>query len=581
MQVNSVIHNRLTRIKNFTTNVSQIVLRDFLRIIKAPAALVVVLVILILPSIYTWYNVAGFWNPYNNTGHIDVTVVNEDSGASADLTGEINVGNMIVEELQKNDQLKWQFTNREEAFSRLNEGKTYAIFILENDFSANLLTLLDKEVTTPKIKYYLNEKLGPISPKITDTGAKTLDGTINAKFTGTVANVIVNTFNKFDEGFRESAKGAKSKIEENINELLTEINFTKAELISVKQDIENSPNVAGAIDNKTSQLKDKLEQVKSTLSQDTEIDKLLIKKIDNELLLISQINIMTSNIVPVLDSTIQILSTFSNELTDISSAISTLKDNLENLLNEAGSNGEIHLNAEKISSFIESPTQLKTEKFYETDIYGKSMAPLFMNLTFWIGAFMLVIMIKTNPDGEGIKNITTSQGYFSRFVMFALISAIQAMICCSGLIFMGIIPDNYVAFYCGSILAAVTYTSIILALSATFQHVGKGICLLIVFAQIPAATGLYPVEMINPVLAQVYEFLPFTYGINIIREAMCGIYGDHFVYLSLVLWLFLIGFLVIGMYLRTRFASKANTFTRLVEESEIFTGGHKLEELGK
>ena len=31
-----------------------------------------VLALLVLPSVYTWYNVVGFWDPYNNTGALRV-----------------------------------------------------------------------------------------------------------------------------------------------------------------------------------------------------------------------------------------------------------------------------------------------------------------------------------------------------------------------------------------------------------------------------------------------------------------------------------------------------------------------------
>ena len=52
----------------------------------------VVIALLVLPSVYTWYNVVGFWNPYDNTGNLRVCVVNEDAGASSELTGELHVG---------------------------------------------------------------------------------------------------------------------------------------------------------------------------------------------------------------------------------------------------------------------------------------------------------------------------------------------------------------------------------------------------------------------------------------------------------------------------------------------------------
>ena len=59
-------------------NVFRVLMRDLKRIAKAPASWVVILVLIALPSLYTWFNVVGFWNPYNNTGALKVCVVNED-----------------------------------------------------------------------------------------------------------------------------------------------------------------------------------------------------------------------------------------------------------------------------------------------------------------------------------------------------------------------------------------------------------------------------------------------------------------------------------------------------------------------
>ena len=50
-------------------------------LLKAPAALIVVGALLVLPSIYTWYNVVAFWDPYSATGNLKVALVNQDEGA--------------------------------------------------------------------------------------------------------------------------------------------------------------------------------------------------------------------------------------------------------------------------------------------------------------------------------------------------------------------------------------------------------------------------------------------------------------------------------------------------------------------
>ena len=53
----------------------------------------------ILPSFYAWFNLWAMWDPYSNTGHIKVAVVNEDQGDK--IRGKkINVGNTLEDTLK-------------------------------------------------------------------------------------------------------------------------------------------------------------------------------------------------------------------------------------------------------------------------------------------------------------------------------------------------------------------------------------------------------------------------------------------------------------------------------------------------
>ena len=86
-------------------NVARILKRDIIRLFRSPAAMIVAMALLVLPSIYTWYNVVAFWNPYESTGGLQVCVVNEDAGAESDVTGPLNVGDRIAEQLLENEKL--------------------------------------------------------------------------------------------------------------------------------------------------------------------------------------------------------------------------------------------------------------------------------------------------------------------------------------------------------------------------------------------------------------------------------------------------------------------------------------------
>ena len=92
-------------------------------------------------QLYTWYNVVGFWNPYDNTGNLTVCVVNQDAGGSSELTGELNVGERIVDQLHENNQLHWEFTDYDAAMNELKGGRAYAAYVIPEHFTADLLTI--------------------------------------------------------------------------------------------------------------------------------------------------------------------------------------------------------------------------------------------------------------------------------------------------------------------------------------------------------------------------------------------------------------------------------------------------------
>jgi hypothetical protein len=99
-------------------NVLRVFARDMKRLAKTPAAWVVALALIVLPSLYAWINVYGFWNPYDNTQTLRVCVVNEDQGAHYDKLGDLDLGAQIVDDLRENDQMGWAFVDRDEAEDR-------------------------------------------------------------------------------------------------------------------------------------------------------------------------------------------------------------------------------------------------------------------------------------------------------------------------------------------------------------------------------------------------------------------------------------------------------------------------------
>ena len=78
--------------------------------------------------------------------------------------------------------------------------------------------------------------------------------------------------------------------------------------------------------------------------------------------------------------------------------------------------------------------------------------------------------------------------------------------------------------------------SVIFALSTTFMHVGKGVCVALVILQVPGASGLYPIEMMPAFFRAIYPLLPFTYSIDAMRETIGGFYDGLWSSISANCW---------------------------------------------
>ena len=172
-------------------NAFRIFRRDMKRLLCSPAAMLVMIGVCIIPSLYAWFNIAANIDPYSNTSGIKVAVANNDKDATSnDLT--INAGNEIIKNLKENNQLGWTFTNEENAVEGVKSGKYYAAIVIPEDFSSSLLSILSGKMETPKLDYYLNEKINAIAPKITDSGASTIQLQINNTFSSIASESVSN-----------------------------------------------------------------------------------------------------------------------------------------------------------------------------------------------------------------------------------------------------------------------------------------------------------------------------------------------------------------------------------------------------
>lgn len=175
-------------------NIIAILKRDLSRIRGSVIALIVAVGLVIVPTLYAWFNIAGSWDPYGNTGNLKVAVANSDNGYMSDLIPvRVNIGDTVVSALRENDQLDWRFVSESDAVEGVRSGEYYAAVVIPENFSSRMMTVFSSDAEHAEIVYYENQKANAIAPRVTDKAASTVRQQIDETFAKTISDVGLAT----------------------------------------------------------------------------------------------------------------------------------------------------------------------------------------------------------------------------------------------------------------------------------------------------------------------------------------------------------------------------------------------------
>ena len=707
----------------------QIFKRDLKRLLRNPVAMVITIGVCIIPSLYAWYNIEANWDPYGNTSGVRIAVANEDRGVETELTGELNAGEQTVEKLRENDALGWEFTDAESAKEGVYRGDYYAAIIIPADFSEHLTSMLTGDFEQPEIKYYVNEKKNAIAPKVTDTGAETIEQQLNETFVATVSSTLVeeakelgvdvdaagarvergaleNVGDSVDalqrvrdgmadlNGTVDAAKGAATSAREALagmdaqaptlvealekgHELLgttrsaagefhtalsTALGNGAAQLASASAKADGAVgSISGAVSSAKTKIdislinfqgiidtnnrviadlralneaimdnsgdvevfirelerqnqglqaaKDALQAQSDSLGRDVEtvadatsaintavqgsvknmgetqaeLNATVMPELSAGLDAFSNISGDLSGIVTgltptieqamglldqlnaMLDQTKGAIASTDKTLADLQATLQTVRTDIAALRSSEATRelaDLLGMEPDKIADFMSSPVTLTTKAVYPVANYGSGVTPFYTNLARWVGGFVLIAIIKLEVDNEGVGRFTANQGYFGRWMLLVALGFIQAVIACVGDLVLGIQCEHPALFVAAGVFTSFVYVNIIYALAIAFKHIGKAIAVVLVIVQIPGSSGMYPIEMMPGFFQALHPLLPFTYGINAMRETIGGMYGADYLWNLGVLAVFLVLSLAVGVWLRPKLLNLNLLFDR-------------------
>lgn len=192
--------------------------------------------------------------------------------------------------------------------------------------------------------------------------------------------------------------------------------------------------------------------------------------------------------------------------------------------------------ADSMADYLSSPVQLNTEIIYEIKDYGAAMSPYYVMLALFVGSLLTAVMLKvpvTQPEFAGCRAV---ERYFGRFATFFLMAMAQALVTAFGcLYFVGMETAEPALFVLACCLCSLNFASMNYALVYALDNVGMALSVVIMVIQVAGSGGSYPVHVLPQLFQTLYPFMPFHYGMDMIRETVGGMYGDTYLRCALVL----------------------------------------------
>lgn len=256
-------------------------------------------------------------------------------------------------------------------------------------------------------------------------------------------------------------------------------------------------------------------------------------------------------------------------------------------------------NAAMVATLLSQPVVLSRQAVFPVENYGSQMAPFYTILAIWVGSVILVAMMEVKISDKGkadalrLKEIPVfasgkplrpqtpgnmksfglrlDHEYFGRYLIFLLLALAQATLIAMGdLWYLKIQCRDPGRFFAVCWLCALTFSSMMYALTVSFGAAGKAIAVILLVMQVAGTGGTFPIQMLPKPFQVIFPLFPFPYGITAMRAAIAGSYQNEFTVSMVQLSLFILVALFIGIVLRRPFVLLTTWFTNKVDSTKVY-----------
>ncbi|WP_026883767.1 YhgE/Pip domain-containing protein [Clostridium akagii] len=191
--------------------------------------------------------------------------------------------------------------------------------------------------------------------------------------------------------------------------------------------------------------------------------------------------------------------------TGLTNGVKTINDNVTSPSKDLG-------------TFIGDPVKISETDIDKIDNYGTGLAPYFLPISLWLGAVLMMLILKIKK--HNYKKLNKFEFVLGKYLNYAVIGIVQAILLGFVTLSLGIKPTHLVMFFGSLIVMAISFDAILYALVSLLGLVGEGAAIVLLVLQLCSDGGTFPYEVLPKFFQGISHFLPFTYAVQILRELL-------------------------------------------------------------
>lgn len=446
-------------------------------LIKNKRMIVVLLAIAIIPAIYCLLYLSSIWNTYSHLDDIPVAVVNYDK--SVHYNGkDIHIGNKLVHALKKSDSLDYHNVSASAAKHGLHDGKYYMSVTFPSNFSKNATSLLSDHPQQMQIHYRISSGRNFVVAKMTAGATSAIEQKVSKQVTQMYTTVLLTALKNTSKGMQvaglanQKVAAGETQLQAGTTKLTTGSTQMGTGLTTMQQKIPASPTTL---------------PIKQGLTK-----------------------LGTANTQITAGETKSGLA--MTKLTAGNTAIAT------KLLSGSQKLSTIHANNNN-AYYLANPVKTTLTDEAKVPNNGTGMAPFAISLGIFVGGIGLGTMFDGYKPFKNPKNFFT--WWASKASIIATVGVIQSVLLYGTLNkFLGLKTQSNPRLFLLILLGAWAFLSIIFALKILLGAVGTWLVTIFLVLQISSSTGLYPIQLTSNLASNLSPYLPMTYLIDGLRNAI-------------------------------------------------------------